>query len=63
MAKSKQPMTIIRSWDEVPALSNEAEEAAFWATNELSDELLAQMAPQSDPKLPPSRPRTKPIAR
>ena len=55
-------MTIIRSWDEVPAFANEAEEAAFWDTHELGDELLEQMSSQRDPRLPPPRPRTKPIA-
>jgi predicted DNA binding CopG/RHH family protein len=62
MAKAKHPMTIIRSWDEVPAFANEAEEAAFWDIHELGDELLERMSQQRDPKLPPPRPRTKPIA-
>jgi predicted DNA binding CopG/RHH family protein len=55
-------MTIVRSWDEVPSFATEAEEAAFWAMHELGDELLERMSPQRDPKLPPPRPRTRPIA-
>jgi predicted DNA binding CopG/RHH family protein len=62
VAKTRQPMTIVRSWNDVPAFATEAEEAAFWDTHELGDELLERMSPQRDPKLPPPRPRTKPIA-
>ena len=62
MAKARRRMAMVRSWVEVPAFSSETEEATFWATHELSDELLARMRPGGDPKLPPSRPRTKPIA-
>ena len=44
MSDVQQPaMTIIRSLDEVPAFTSEADEAAFWATHEFSDELLAHM--------------------
>lgn len=55
-------MTIVRSWEEVPTFATEAEEAAFWDTHELGDELLERMGPGRDPRLPPPRPRTKPIA-
>ena len=62
MAKARRPMTIVRGWDEVPTFATEAEEAAFWDTHELGNELLEQMGPERDPRLPPPRPRTKPIA-
>ncbi len=52
-------MIIIRSLDEVPAFSSEVDEAAFWATHELSDELLAHMEAVPEDVLP--RPRTRPI--
>ncbi len=55
-------MKTVHSWDEVPRFKSESEEAAFWSTHELGDELLEQMDPGGDPRLPPSRPRTKPIA-
>ncbi len=58
--KTRRRMRTVHSWDEVPAFASEAEEAAFWATHELGDELLEQMRPRADPKLP--RPRTRPIA-
>ncbi|MGH8585357.1 MAG: CopG family antitoxin [Gammaproteobacteria bacterium] len=62
MANTRQRATTVHSWDEVPAFGSEAEESAFWATHELSDELLAQMTTEGDAKLPPPRPRTRPIA-
>jgi hypothetical protein len=62
VAKPMRRMTIVGSWDEVPSFSSQAEEAAFWATHELSEELLAKMGPLGEPVLPPPRPRTKPIA-
>lgn len=57
-----RPMKIVRSWDEVPSFATEAEEAAFWNTHELGDELLERIGPERDPNLPPPQPRTKPIA-
>jgi predicted DNA binding CopG/RHH family protein len=62
MPKADQRMTTVRSWEEVPSFESEAEESAFWATHDLSDELLARMKPDADPELPPPRPRTRPIA-
>ncbi len=52
-------MTTIRSLAEVPTFTSEAEEAAFWATHELGDEILAQMDDVPEGVLP--RPRTRPI--
>lgn len=62
MTKTKRRMKTIHRWDDVPAFSSEQEESAFWATHELSDELLAGMRPDADAKLPAPRPRTRPIA-
>ena len=53
-------MTTIHSLDELPPFSTESEEAAFWATHELGDEVLAQMEAVPEDVLP--RPRTRPIA-
>jgi predicted DNA binding CopG/RHH family protein len=58
----QEPRTIVRSRDEIPAFDSEAEEAAFWATHELGDELLQEMQGLGDDVLPPPRPRTRPIA-
>ena len=50
-----QPMTILRSLDEVPAFATEAEEAVFWATHEFSDELWESLPRVPDEDLPPVR--------
>ncbi|MFA5787647.1 MAG: CopG family antitoxin [Actinomycetota bacterium] len=62
MAKTRRRMKIIRQWDEVPSFASEAEESAFWASHELSNDLLAAMKPDADRKLLAPRPRTRPIA-
>ena len=62
MPRAKQRIATIHGWNEVPAFESEAEESAFWATHDLSDELLAEMKPAADTNLPPPRPRTRPIA-
>ena len=60
MSDTKQrSMTTIHSLDEVPTFTSEAEEATFWATHELSDEILARMEDVPEGVL--ARPRTKPI--
>lgn len=51
----------IHSFDEVPSFENEEQEAEFWATHSLSDELLSQMGPVPEEILPIQR-RTKPVA-
>jgi uncharacterized protein (DUF4415 family) len=62
MTKPKRRLIGVHSWAEVPRFGSEAEEADFWATHELGEELLARMGKDADPGLPPPRPRTKPIA-
>lgn len=49
----------VESLDDIPNFANEAEEAEFWATHGLGDELLDQMRPIGDDEdLPPARPRS-----
>lgn len=63
MPRRRQPqLTPVNSWDEVPQFASEAEEAEYWATHDLGDELLAQMRPVPEGELPPPRPRTRPVA-
>ncbi len=59
---SHEPLEIVDRWEDVPGFATEAEEADFWATHRLSDELLDQMGPVPDDVLPPPRPRTRPVA-
>ena len=42
----------IQSTDEIPALSDEAEEAEFWSTHSLGKGMLERMAPVSDDVFP-----------
>lgn len=51
----------IHSWDEVPAFASEREEAEFWSTHALGEELLVEDL-EGDPMLPTSRPRTTPVS-
>ena len=48
-------MTVIHSMDEVPDFASEAEEAAWWATHELSEELWRSLPRMPDHDLPPVR--------
>lgn len=41
----RQTNTVIHSYDEIPAFATEAEEADYWATHELSEQLVATMEP------------------
>jgi hypothetical protein len=59
MASTKN-MTPIQSFAQVPPFADEDEEAAFWATHELGEEILASMGPLPEAMLP-TRPRTKPV--
>lgn len=51
------PMQVVRSWDEVPDFKTEDEEAEFWATHDLGEEILEQMGPIPEGVLPPPRSR------
>ena len=46
--KTDDEFTIITSYDQIPEFDSEAEEAAFWDTHTVSDELASQAQP--DPK-------------
>ncbi|MCZ7577254.1 MAG: BrnA antitoxin family protein [Dehalococcoidia bacterium] len=48
----------VHSLDDVPDFATEAEEADFWGTHTLSDELLEQASHIEDPLLPPRVPRS-----
>jgi len=50
---------IVERLEDIPAFENEDQEAAFWATHELGEWLLAQMGRVPEGLLPPTRPRTQ----
>jgi predicted DNA binding CopG/RHH family protein len=60
-AKRKTPMTVIHSREEIPAFASEAEEAAFWATHEIADDLWDRLPAVPEEAMPPARPRTRPV--
>lgn len=62
MAAARRRMKVVRSWDDVPAFASEEQEAAFWASHELGEELLETMKPGTVKGLPKPRARTRPIA-
>jgi predicted DNA binding CopG/RHH family protein len=53
-AKSGE-MAVIRSLSEIPRFDLEDQEADFWQTHRLSDDLLDRMEPSQDEGLPPAR--------
>jgi hypothetical protein len=54
MSEAKQPvMQEIHSLEEIPEFTSEAEEAEFWATHSLGEELLERMEPIPEEILPP----------
>ena len=55
-------MKTIHSFDEIPKFNTEDEEAEFWATHDLGEELLDLMGSVPEGILPPPRPPTRPIA-
>lgn len=54
-------LTEIESWEDVPAFESEQEEREFWSTHSLGEGVLRR-GPVTDPRLPPARPRTTPVA-
>jgi len=58
----RERMKEISSLEEIPGFKSEEEEAEFWATHSLGNELLEKMGPVRENVLPPARPRTRPIA-
>jgi len=61
MTPIRNSLIEIHREEEIPQFRTEAEEAEFWSTHSLGDELL-RTGPDEDPLLPPTRPRTSPIA-
>jgi hypothetical protein len=56
MSETKQTaIPEIHNLVEIPEFKTEAEEADFWATHSLGEELLEQMKPIPEGILPPSR--------
>lgn len=53
-------LAVIRQLSDIPRFDSEAQEAEFWQTHRLSDELLDKMEPAHDANLPPAR--TKPVS-
>jgi len=51
-------LAIIHRIEDIPPFANEAEEHAFWASHELSDELWSRAEPLRPDELPPPRPST-----
>ena len=58
--RTKQ-LSEIESWDDVPSFQTDAQEREFWSTHSLGDGILRK-GPVDDPRLPPPRPRTTPVA-
>ena len=58
----KDKLEEINSPEEIPEFKSEKEEAEFWSTHSFGEGLLEKMGPMPEGVLPPSRPRTKPIA-
>ncbi len=54
--------SVVRSWDEVPPFTSEAQESRYWASHMLGAELLRKMRPAPKGLLPAARPRTRPVA-
>ena len=53
--RTKRQMKVLESLDDLPTFRTEAEEADFWATHELGQEILDQMGPMEPGILPPPR--------
>jgi hypothetical protein len=53
--RTKRQMKVLKSLDDLPVFKTEAEEANFWATHELGQEILDQMGPMEPGILPPPR--------
>jgi len=53
--RTERRMKVLESLDDLPVFKTEAEEADFWATHELGQEILDQMGPMEPGILPPPR--------
>jgi len=57
--ESRQRRETLHSLDNIPAFASEAEEAAFWDSHDLGEEVVARMGPLPDDVMPPAGPRVK----
>ncbi|MHB8509248.1 MAG: CopG family antitoxin [Candidatus Dormibacteria bacterium] len=65
MRKARARLEEVHGWSDVPKFRSEAEEAEWWSSHSLSEEMLADFKPvpeEGDDWLPPARSRTRPIA-
>jgi len=60
VSKTARPMKVVESLDDLPDFKSEADEAEFWATHELGQEILDAMGPLDDILGPPDRTRQRP---
>ena len=60
--KSAPELETIQSLDEMPHFATEQEEAEYWATHSLSDDLWDTLPAPVPEWLPPARPRTSPVS-
>lgn len=55
-------VTIVTDLDQIPQFPSEQEEAAYWHTHALSEDLWDRLPLAPDADLPPAGPRTKSVA-
>ena len=60
--RSTDRMTTVNSLDEIPPFRSEKEEAAYWQTHQLAEELWNELPGVRTGELPPARPRTRSVA-
>jgi hypothetical protein len=60
--KSGPGIKTVSRLDDIPKFKSEREESDFWASHELSDDLWNKAEPVPEGILPPTRPRTRPVA-
>jgi CopG antitoxin of type II toxin-antitoxin system len=58
----KRAMATVKTVDEIPQFRSEREEAEYWGTHELSEDLWRTLPPTPEEELPPTRPRTRSVA-
>ncbi len=59
---TNEGITIVSSLDEIPQFASEQEEATYWRTHALSEQLWETLAPVPEDELPQPPPRTRPVA-
>jgi hypothetical protein len=61
-SRARPSLTEIDRIDEIPTFASEEEEARFWSTHSLGQELLDAAEPPPPDEMPPTRGRSRPIA-